>query len=90
MKSKMQMGVVTVKVQVPKGYKPSRLTYKFGVVINGRSESLIEQIKNDYTGAVKKQIEEQNDGLTVSCTADVDLIPVSGFSAQYWEETKQK
>lgn len=57
MKSNLYVGIVTVKVKAPKGYKPSTMTFKFGVILDKKSEKLLETIKAEYLNSVKTQLE---------------------------------
>lgn len=84
------MGLVTVKAKAPKYYRPSVMTFKFGVLLDSKGDKLLEKIKEDYAGYVKSQLESQNQAITLECKADIILTPVSGFSVDYYQVSQSK
>lgn len=84
------MGLVTVKAKAPKYYRPSVMTFKFGVLLDSKGEKLLEKIKTDYTGYVKSQLASQNPAVSLEYKADITLTPVSGFSVDYYQIFQSK
>ncbi len=90
MKSKLYMGLVTVKAKAPKYYRPSVMTFKFGVLLDSKGDKLLEKIKADYIGYVKSRLEIQNPTIGLEYKADITLTPVSGFSVDYYQISQSK
>lgn len=89
MKSNLYVGIVIVKVKAPKGYKPSTMTFKFGIILDKKSEKLLETIKEEHLNSVKTQLEQQNPKIVLDCTAELTLTSVTGFSADYYQIDKR-
>lgn len=89
MKKQIYVGVVTVKIKTPQGYRPSTLTYKFGFLLDKRSEKLLETIKAEHIDNVMCQLEAQNPGVTLKPNATIELTPIAGFTGNYLEHKEK-
>lgn len=90
MKSKLYMGLVTIKAKAPKNYRPSVMTFKFGVLVDSKGDKLLDKIKADYVGHIKSQLDNQNPTVPLEYKADITLTPVSGFSVDYYQASQSK
>lgn len=75
-KGKNYLSVVTVKSKAPEGWKPRLLTFKFGYVSDTNSEQFQNTAKEECIKTVKEQLEEQNEGITLSVSASIDITKV--------------
>ena len=88
MKKNLYVGVVLVKVKAPKGYRPFTMTFKFGIILDNKSEKLLERIKAEHISKIKTLLETQNPGLTMKFSSEINLTPILGFSADYFKIAK--
>lgn len=78
------MGLVTVKAKAPKYYRPSVMTFKFGVLLDSKGDKLLEKIKEDYAGYVKSQLESQNQAITLRGLKYEDIKAIQILASDKW------
>lgn len=89
MKKQLYVGVVTVKTKAPQNYRPSVMTHKFGFLLDKKSEKVLEAIKAEHVDKVQSQLEENNPGVKLKCSATIELTPVVGFTGNYLEHKEK-
>lgn len=78
-KSNVYMGVVTVKLKAPDGYKPRITTYKIGYFSENNTGKFRADTMAEITNKVKNQIESKNKGIKLTATSSIEVTPVIGI-----------
>lgn len=78
-KSNFYMGVVTVKLKAPEGYKPRITTYKIGYISELNTEKFRADTMAEIAHKVKSQLEGKNKGIELTATASIEVTPVIGI-----------
>ncbi len=78
-KSNFYMGVVTVKLKAPEGYKPRVTTYKIGYFSELNTDKFRSDTMEEIANKVKSQLEAKNEGVKLTVTASIDVTPVVGI-----------
>lgn len=78
-KSNFYMGVVTVKLKAPEGYKPRITTYKIGYISEVNTDKFRADTMAEITDKIKSQLESQNEGVKLTATSSIEVTPVVGI-----------
>ena len=78
-KSNLFIGVVTVKLKAPEGYKPRTTTKKVGYISSSNSESFRSQTATDIGTEVKNRLETANPGVTLTFSTTIEATAVDGL-----------
>lgn len=78
-KSNFYMGVVTVKLKAPDGYKPRITTYKIGYFSEINTDKFRAETMAEITDKVKSQLESKNKGVKLTATSSIEVTPVVGI-----------
>ncbi len=78
-KSNFYMGVVTVKLKAPEGYKPRITTYKIGYFSELNTDKFRSDTMEEIANKVKNQLEAKNEGVKLTATVSIDVTPVVGI-----------
>ena len=81
--SKQYISLISVKVKTPIGYKPRSMTFKFGYVSDTNTSDFRKKTMGEYEELVKKQLEEQNPGVSISVTSSMESTPVTSINGYF-------
>ncbi|MFI3294109.1 MAG: hypothetical protein SNI70_11415 [Rikenellaceae bacterium] len=76
---KTYIGIVSIKVQFPRGYTPRSKTYKIGYITDKNTISYKEAIQKKYIDEIKGVLEKQIPKVMPKITSFVDVMIVDAI-----------
>ncbi|MEG2760179.1 MAG: hypothetical protein RR921_02460 [Mucinivorans sp.] len=78
-KSNFYMGIVTVRLKAPDGYKPRVTTFRMGYISELNTDKFKADTMAEITDRVKSKMEFENEGVKLTATSSIEITPVLGI-----------